>query len=244
MQTRSLSYPLIIEADKKSSPSLLRFSTFMLAAALYITAEIPQVGLQIQGGATMLAVEDSSRDLAFADVVSLFQQRLPKAHRKDAYRLAGLLFDLSDRYMVSPGLLLSVIATESSFRTDVVSKAGAVGLMQLLPDTAREVANRNGVRSYKTSADLFDPATNLRLGVAYIAYLRGRFGHSVHYLAAYNMGPTALRNRIAKGNFELGAIEPYVRKIQARTIELRENSAGGQESRSTLRARKLAAMAI
>jgi soluble lytic murein transglycosylase-like protein len=243
MQTRTLPYPLILEGEEnKQNNSPLRLSSLILAGALFLTAGIPQAGFQIS---SMNAVEDSSRDLAFVEVVERFQTRLPKSQRKDAYKLAGLLLELSDRYMVSPALLLSVIETESSFRTNAVSKAGAVGLMQLLPGTAREVAEKYGVRGYKTAADLFDPATNLRLGVAYISYLRGRFGHSVHYLAAYNMGPTALRSRIVKGNYELGAIESYVRKIQTRTLALRKKStSSGSMSRSLHRAKRLTAMAL
>lgn len=244
MLTRSLFHPLFVADETKQQSAVFRASTAFLAFALFFAQEIPQAGTTIQAGSTIQAVEDSARDIAFADIVTRFRERLPKEHRSDAYRLAKLLLDLSDRYMVSPGLLLSVIETESGFRANAVSKAGAVGLMQLLPGTAREVAKSFGVR-YSGSQDLFDPAVNMRLGVAYISYLRGRFGHSVHYLAAYNMGPSALRNRITKGDFNLGAVEAYVRKIQERTINLRGRfTSGGSASRSFLRAQRLASPAL
>ena len=110
------------------------------------------------------------------------------------------------------------------YRYDVVSKAGAVGLMQLLPRTAEEVATRYGIRDYRSAADLTNPVVNLELGAAYLAYLRTRFGHSVHYLAAYNMGPSAMRTRIKNGNYELGALTGYVKKIHGRTLELRRSA--------------------
>lgn len=243
MQTRILPYPwyhkyLSIDFVPRK---WLKTSTLLLGAALFLSAELPHAGTQPTG--EIAPLEDTYHDLSFAQAVDVFKKRLPREHKKDAYKLAKLLFELSDRYMFSPGLVLSLIETESSFRYDAVSKAGAIGLMQLLPSTAREVARTAGVRSYKTAADLFDPVTNMRLGVAYVAYLRSRFGNTVHYLAAYNMGPSALRNRMMKGNFELGAIEAYVRKIHAKTAKLREGAAMGPvRSQSFLRAKKLAAI--
>ncbi len=192
-----------------------------LTGVIFLAASMPIAGQWEKQTDTL---EDSHQDLHLAEVVERFQQRLPKQHKQDAYRLGRTLMQLSERHQMSPGLLLSVIDTESSFRYDVVSKAGAVGLMQLLPDTAAEVARRYRIHSYHSEADLADPVVNLQLGVAYIAYLRGHFGNSVHYLAAYNMGPSALRGRIKKGNYELGAINGYVQKIQNRTLELRSKA--------------------
>lgn len=85
---------------------------------------------------------------------------------------------------VSPALVLAVIAVESAGRPQAVSRAGAQGLMQLIPATAA----RFGVR------DAFDPAQNIRGGVAYLDWLMGEFGQDVVLaLAGYNAGEGAVR---------------------------------------------------
>lgn len=202
----------------------LRLPTFLLAGLLFITASLPALDNAKLGD--LRPLEDTYQDMNLSEVAAHLSNRLPADHKQDSYKLAKLLLQLSERHMLSPGLLLSVIETESSYRYGVVSKAGAVGLMQLLPETAEEVAKMYHITSYRSEEDLYDPAVNLRLGAAYLSYLRGRFGNSIHYLAAYNMGPTAMRTRIKAGNYELGAVEAYVRHIQDRTVKLRENDIG------------------
>lgn len=199
-----------------------KLKTITLAGAIFLAAAMPMAG-QLYNPETT-ALEDSHQDLSLEEVVERFRLRLPQEHKQDAYRLGTALMRLSERHMVSPGLLLSVIETESSFRYGITSKAGAVGLMQLLPGTAAEVAAKYRIRSYHSAADLSNPIVNLELGVAYLAYLRGRFGHSLHYLAAYNMGPSSLSGRIRRGEYELGAINGYVQKIQGRTLALRRDA--------------------
>lgn len=94
---------------------------------------------------------------------------------------------------IEQSLILSVIRTESTFNTEIKSAAGALGLMQLMPDTAREVAQRFGV-AYKTKQDLLDPQMNMLLGALYLSeQLRLFKGDLVLAIAAYNAGPTAVR---------------------------------------------------
>lgn len=84
---------------------------------------------------------------------------------------------------VSPALVLAMIAVESAGRVDAVSRAGAQGLMQLMPATAA----RFDVR------DAFDPAQNIRGAVAYLDWLMARFaGDPILVLAAYNAGENAI----------------------------------------------------
>ena len=80
---------------------------------------------------------------------------------------------------LAPSLLRAVVQQESAFNPAAVSRAGAAGLMQLMPGTAR----RFGVH------DRFDPAQNLRGGAAYLAWLLRHFNHDTDLaLAAYNAG--------------------------------------------------------
>jgi soluble lytic murein transglycosylase len=82
-------------------------------------------------------------------------------------------------------LVLAIMRQESNFDASVVSPAGAEGLMQLMPATARSVSGGN--------ADLFDPAANARIGTAYLQRLLGAFPEPTEAVAAYNAGPNRVR---------------------------------------------------
>lgn len=88
---------------------------------------------------------------------------------------------------LDPALIAAVIYRESGFRPRE-SKAGALGLMQILPDTADFIAGKTGGSKF-TTADLATPQINIAYGSWYLAYLIDRYdGHEVSALAAYNAG--------------------------------------------------------
>src|SRR6266852_4912738 len=89
---------------------------------------------------------------------------------------------------VDPYLLLAIARRESLFRPDTRSSASAVGLMQLLPATARRAAIVLG-RPSPTDADMAEPQTAIDLGAWYLSELLGRFGDPAIAAAAYNAGP-------------------------------------------------------
>ena len=106
-----------------------------------------------------------------------------------------LIYDIAIRHQVNPQLVAAMIRVESAFNPRAVSRKGACGLMQLLPDTAR----RFGLNRKK---DLFDPKKNLEAGVRYLKWLTQRFGGDVEkILAAYNAGEGAVER--------FGGIPPY-----------------------------------
>jgi soluble lytic murein transglycosylase len=89
---------------------------------------------------------------------------------------------------VEPALLFALMRQESEFNADAVSHAGAHGLMQLMPATARLIAKEIGEHYHRTR--LTDPAYNIQLGAAYLAHLIDQYdGSYVMALAAYNAGP-------------------------------------------------------
>ncbi|MBS2022323.1 MAG: lytic transglycosylase domain-containing protein [Deltaproteobacteria bacterium] len=102
------------------------------------------------------------------------------------------------RLGIDPYLLLSVARRESVFKADARSAAGAVGLVQLLPVTARRAAQVLG-RPELEDSDLTDPAVALDLGAWYLAELLGRFGDATAALAAYNAGPKVAGAWVSKG---------------------------------------------
>jgi soluble lytic murein transglycosylase-like protein len=100
------------------------------------------------------------------------------------------------RYEVAPETILAVIRIESGFDVDATSDAGAVGLMQILPSTAEEVARELRL-PWTGGEQLRDPATNIRLGTHYLTKLLARFDDLALALAAYNEGPERVAERPA-----------------------------------------------
>jgi soluble lytic murein transglycosylase len=90
-------------------------------------------------------------------------------------------------YRLDPALLAAVIYQESKFNADARSDRGAIGLMQLLPDTAKGIALRTGGAKFRVE-DLYDPEINVRYGAWYLRHLLDRYGDERTALAAYNAG--------------------------------------------------------
>ena len=90
-------------------------------------------------------------------------------------------------YDLDPALLAAVIYTESRFNARARSQAGAIGLMQLLPDTARGIAVRTGGNKFVVD-DLYVPELNVRYGAWYLRHLLDRYGDERTALAAYHAG--------------------------------------------------------
>jgi soluble lytic murein transglycosylase len=114
-------------------------------------------------------------------------------------------------YRLDPALVAAVIYQESRFRPNARSDAGAVGLMQLLPDTAKGIAARTGGSSFEVD-DLYDPEINVRYGSWYLRHLLDKYGSEDGALAAYNGG---------QGNVDRGVIYPETRHYVDRVLELR-----------------------
>lgn len=123
-----------------------------------------------------------------------------QANRK---RFADKIASVARSYELPEGLMHAVIATESAYDPNAVSRAGAVGLMQLMPDTARQygVSNRH------------DPAENMSAGARYLKDLLKRFGNNLELaLAGYNAGGGAVEkfgNKIPP----FSETQTYVRKV-------------------------------
>lgn len=106
--------------------------------------------------------------------------------------------ELEDRYQLPAGLVHSVMRQESAFRADVRSPVGAVGLMQLMPSTARRAASELGVPHERER--LTEPRHNLELGAYYLGKLLETFEQRVVLaLASYNAGPAAVAGWVNGG---------------------------------------------
>jgi hypothetical protein len=118
------------------------------------------------------------------------------APNREEWRLAypkvfrSLIEEAAENEGVPDWLLFSVVREESYFDPVTGSRAGAVGLMQLMPDTAQDMARLLKMKEY----DLKNPEHSLRLGTRYLARLYERFGNWPRTLMAYNAGPTRARH--------------------------------------------------
>ncbi len=93
-------------------------------------------------------------------------------------------------------LVAAVIYAESRFRHDARSAAGALGLMQLQPETAETIARATGGDGFRVE-DLFDPDLNVAYGTWYLRHLLDKYGSERVALAAYNAGETTVDRWIA-----------------------------------------------
>jgi soluble lytic murein transglycosylase len=114
-------------------------------------------------------------------------------------RLAQGLVEVEREHGISVLLLVALIERESRFDPLAKGPRGSLGLMQVRPFVGEDVAGRIGV-PWQGEKTLFDPVSNVRIGTAYLAELLDRFGSQELALAAYNMGPTRLARRRARGD--------------------------------------------
>jgi soluble lytic murein transglycosylase len=123
--------------------------------------------------------------------------RLPKPYKKMAPQLTQTLIEEAEANNLDPIFILAIIATESKFNPKARGLFGEIGLMQIKPDTAQWIA-RKSLLNYKGPKTLENPVQNVKLGVAYVAFLRNSFKCApAKYLTAYNMGPHNVRRMIA-----------------------------------------------
>ena len=124
----------------------------------------------------------------------------------------------AENYELDAALIAAVIYRESRFDPNAVSEAGAIGLMQLLPDTAEGIALNTGGSKFLVS-DLYDPELNVRYGSFYLRRLVRKYDGDVELaLAAYHAGQGNVDEWLSRGE-RIGFAE--TREYVADVIELR-----------------------
>lgn len=137
---------------------------------------------------------------------------------------------------LEPALVFAVIKTESSFRADAVSSAGAVGLMQIMPRTAGKIAERFG-GAFSADADLRDPETNIMFGCALLKWMTDEFGNTDTAVAAYNAGWGNVKKWLADKAYSADGVtldaipfketENFVKRVDLAADKYREIYYGG-----------------
>lgn len=141
----------------------------------------------------------------------------PDAYLRARYplRYTAVIRAHASNYELDPALLAAVVYTESRFDADARSPAGAIGLMQLLPETAKGIALRTGGDAFVVS-DLLDPELNIRYGAWYLRALLRKYGDENTALAAYHAGQGNVdRWRAAGVPVQFPETRHYVAKVLA-----------------------------
>ncbi len=127
---------------------------------------------------------------------------------------AAIVRGHAQHYRLDPALLAAVIYTESKFHADARSSSGAVGLMQLLPETAKGIAIHTGGTAFRIS-DLTDPELNVRYGSWYLRHLIEKYGDERTALAAYNAGQQNVDTWRARGQeIQFPETRHYVSRVE------------------------------
>jgi soluble lytic murein transglycosylase len=146
--------------------------------------------------------------LAAAKYWDDLQLRFPLAYNKQVFQTA-------QEHKISPLLLFAITRQESAFSADARSPAGAMGLMQLMPGTAKMTARKAGIKF--TKHDLLQPDKNIALGSHYLTSLLKQFnGNRILAAAAYNAGPYRVKQWLKKSK------ETLVHDIWIETIPFKE----------------------
>ena len=118
------------------------------------------------------------------------------------------------RHSLDPALLAAVIYQESKFTANAKSSSGAIGLMQLTPETARGIAIRTHGSAFHTQ-DLYNPEINIRYGSWYLDNLFKKYGDEREVLAAYNAGQGNVDKWRANGQpIQFAETKAYVARVE------------------------------
>jgi soluble lytic murein transglycosylase len=189
---------------------LTRFPGARRAAALGQLGEFDRAEQEIRKLAARASADVMSGLIALAQSLDLpaAQMRLAQSLRSSEGRFHfAALYPLpswqpANGYTVDRALVYSIMRAESAFDPTAESDAGAQGLMQVMPDTARQIAALGVLRTPQAD-DLFEPETSIQFGQAYLEYLLqwSPIGSNLIYLAAaYNVGP----GRVSRWQEQLG----------------------------------------
>lgn len=132
------------------------------------------------------------------NIFNIVRERLPKKFKYRATVIAKTIIDEASKSSLDPYFVMAVISGESSFNPHAIGPVGEIGMMQIRPTTGEWMAKMLKTK-WRGEKTLRDPIENIKLGVAYLSWLRTKFeGHGQLYLAAYNMGPKSVKNAVSR----------------------------------------------
>jgi soluble lytic murein transglycosylase-like protein len=178
-------------------------------AVLRSGARLHVTGYQLDGERVRLSVSGGTVEIAASELIDVEPEDQfpapPSANADFGARYANLIHASAQKHGVDANLIAHVIAAESNFDPKAVSRKRALGLMQLLPETAARYAVSN----------IFDPAQNIEAGTHYLKDLLARYRGNLRFaLAAYNAGPEMVDRYGGVPPFP--ETQSYVRSITAK----------------------------
>jgi soluble lytic murein transglycosylase-like protein len=159
--------------------------------------EIAAANTEDGSPASALLSEKSHPEIV-EQILSRFSMRHTALPERERRALVYTILEEARVQNLDPHLVVAVIEVESAGYHLAVSHVGAMGLMQLLPSTGKELAEQMGIE-WKGPDTLFDPTINVKLGTAYLRQLADQFGSVSTALAAYNWGPGRINRRLRRG---------------------------------------------
>lgn len=177
--------------------------TLLAVCALLSTTFEPDFSWLRASRTDAFAAVSASDPAGDAELIAHLVERLTfrrtSLSQRERITLANTIVREARAQGLEPHLVAAVIEVESAGRPLAVSHVGALGLMQILPETGRELAQKHGV-PWSGPDTLFDPAINVKLGAAYLRELTNRYGDVSIALAAYNWGPGVIDQRLRDGD--------------------------------------------
>jgi len=152
----------------------------------------------VSAGPLAAVVAPGAREAEVASIATALSRRPTGLTAGEVDAVARTVVGEAHRHALEPSLVLAVMHVESRYYNFAVSPVGAIGLMQVMPETGEELAARLGIH-WVGPQTLFDPTINIRLGVAYLRELSDRYGSLSMALAAYNWGPGRIDRRLRLG---------------------------------------------
>ncbi len=193
-------YAIVDEPIEENAAELarLRADNELIRAREFYAVDIPWEGRRAWNKAVSKANAEQLASLAvLAEEWQMLDRAIMTAYRADKKRALSLRFPIiyqpeveaaALKNEIDPAWIFGVMRRESSYIRDVKSSAGAVGLMQLMPATAKYVAKLQGDKNFR--GDLTDASTNIGLGSYYLRHVMDKFDNNqVLATASYNAGP-------------------------------------------------------
>jgi len=170
----------------------------LFAPGFYLLREVQVKVPDVKSLLHLMPVPKYKELVRIYDVV---KSNRPEIGESEAWRVADVILEESSKHNLDPILVAALIEVESGFRPTVVSPVGARGIMQIMPDVGKAIAQEIGLKIDSGSnpfrpEQLDDPVLNIKLGTYYLNDLKKNFRSLNHALVAYNVGPTEMRNRL------------------------------------------------
>jgi soluble lytic murein transglycosylase-like protein len=134
-------------------------------------------------------------------IYNVIKTNRPEISDAEAWKVSDVIWEESAKHNLDPILIAALIEVESGFQSAAISPMGARGIMQIMPDVGKSIAREIGFTE-EAGSDAFtpehldDPVFNIKLGIYYLYGLQKSFRSLNLALAAYNVGPTAMRNHL------------------------------------------------